>query len=36
MCCQACIEKAQKDPEAVLKIVEDFKKLPPILPEGKP
>ena len=35
ICCQACSDKAQKDPDAVLKLVEDFKKLPPILPEGK-
>jgi hypothetical protein len=36
VCCKGCITKARKDPEGVLKKVEEFKKLPPVLPEGKP
>ena len=36
VCCKGCIDKAANDAEGVLKRVEEFKKLPPILPEGKP
>lgn len=33
VCCKGCIAKAKKDPDAMLKKVEEFKKLPPVLPE---
>ena len=36
VCCKGCIDKAKKDSETTLRKVEDSKKLPPILPEGKP
>jgi RND family efflux transporter MFP subunit len=36
VCCKGCIGKAQKNPEAVLKKAEEFKKLPPVLPGDKP
>ena len=35
VCCKGCIEKSKKDADGVLKKIEEFKKLPPILPEGK-
>jgi RND family efflux transporter MFP subunit len=36
LCCSSCEDDARADPKGVLKKAEDFKKLPPILPEGKP
>jgi hypothetical protein len=36
VCCKGCVGKAQKNVEGVLKKVEEFKKLPPVLPEGTP
>jgi len=36
VCCKGCPDRAQKDAEGTLRKVEEFKKLPPILPEGKP
>ena len=35
ICCKACLEKAQKNPDETFKSAEEFKKLPPLLPEGK-
>ncbi|MBX9582358.1 MAG: efflux RND transporter periplasmic adaptor subunit [Gemmataceae bacterium] len=34
VCCKGCIAKAQKDADGVLKKVEEFKKLPPVVPGG--
>jgi RND family efflux transporter MFP subunit len=36
VCCKACEDEAKADPKGMLKKVEEFKKLPPILPEGQP
>jgi hypothetical protein len=36
VCCKGCAAKAMKDPAAMLKKVEDFKRLPPILMGDKP
>jgi hypothetical protein len=36
LCCASCADDAKADPKGMLKKVEAFKKLPPILPEGKP
>jgi RND family efflux transporter MFP subunit len=35
LCCAGCQEEAQSNPKTVLKKIEEFKKLPPVLPEGK-
>jgi RND family efflux transporter MFP subunit len=36
LCCASCEDEAKADPKGMLKKVEAFKKLPPVLPEGKP
>jgi multidrug efflux pump subunit AcrA (membrane-fusion protein) len=36
VCCKGCVAKAQKDADGVLKKADEFRKLPPVLPEGKP
>jgi RND family efflux transporter MFP subunit len=36
LCCASCVDDAKADPKGMLKKAEEFKKLPPILPEGKP
>lgn len=36
VCCKGCPEKAQKDSDGMLKRIEQYKKLPPFLPEAKP
>jgi hypothetical protein len=36
VCCAGCTEKAKKDPDATLRKAEESKKLPPLLPGGKP
>jgi RND family efflux transporter MFP subunit len=36
VCCKSCVGKAQKNRDGVLKKVEELKKLPPVLPEGRP
>jgi membrane fusion protein, copper/silver efflux system len=36
LCCASCVDDARADPKGVHKKAETFKKLPPILPEGKP
>ncbi len=36
LCCASCEDEAKADPKGVLKKVEGFKKLPPVLPEGPP
>jgi hypothetical protein len=36
LCCASCEDDARADPKGILKKTEEFKKLPPILPEGKP
>jgi RND family efflux transporter MFP subunit len=33
VCCRGCVAKAQKDPDGVLKKVEEYKKLPPVVPK---
>jgi RND family efflux transporter MFP subunit len=36
LCCKACEDEAKADPKGTLKKATEFKKLPPILPEGTP
>ena len=36
VCCKGCVAKAQKDADGVLQKADEFRKLPPVLPEGKP
>jgi membrane fusion protein, copper/silver efflux system len=36
LCCASCEDEAKADPKGMLKKVEGFKKLPPVLPEGQP
>ncbi len=36
LCCQACEDDARADPKGMLKKIEGFKRLPPVLPEGQP
>ena len=36
LCCKGCIGKAEKDPDGTLRKAAEFRKLPPILTEGKP
>jgi membrane fusion protein, copper/silver efflux system len=36
LCCASCEDEAKADPKEMLKKVEGFKKLPPVLPEGQP
>ena len=36
LCCASCEDDARADPKGILKKAEEFKKLPPIVPEGKP
>jgi membrane fusion protein, copper/silver efflux system len=35
LCCDSCMDDAKADPKGTLKKAEEYKKLPPILPEGK-
>lgn len=36
LCCPSCADDARADPKGALKKAAEFKKLPPILPEGQP
>ncbi len=36
LCCASCEDEAKADPKGMLKKIEAFKKLPPVLPEGRP
>lgn len=36
LCCASCEDDAKADPKGMLKKVDAFKKLPPVLPEGQP
>lgn len=36
LCCASCLDDAKADPKGIRKKAEEFKKLPPILPEGAP
>jgi RND family efflux transporter MFP subunit len=36
LCCASCEDGARADPKGILKKAEEFKKLPPIVPEGNP
>jgi hypothetical protein len=36
LCCASCEDEARADPKGMIKKLEEFKKLPPIVPEGKP
>ncbi len=36
VCCKGCPNKAQKDPDGMLRKIEQFKRMPPLLPEARP
>ncbi len=36
VCCASCVDDAAADPKGTLKKAEEFKKRPPVLPEGRP
>jgi hypothetical protein len=36
ICCKSCDTEAHENPEKMLQKAEEFKKLPPILPENQP
>jgi hypothetical protein len=36
VCCRGCIARARSDPDAALGKAADFRRLPPLLPGGKP